>query len=443
MDESVRLWDVATGSLRGVPAERVGPVHGVAFSPDGKLLAYSTARRPVRVLQLGSGTSRSLGPAGGRRYGLAFHPDGHRLGVPSADGTASIWNLVTGESVLLAGHRSEVNTLRFSPDGKLAATTSDDWTVRFWETDSGRPYWRGPVMLPAGPEIYTHRGWIDLGVATAPPSHASTRWRSAIAEDARAASASEDGRTLCIRGFDDTVQLWDMAGDERLLERPLRDVRQVIATASSCVVLAEQKALLLGRSGTATPLAAQASAIGHGAGEILVATASGVLSFSLAGARAASFAAGRGATAVARVGPWLALGHEEGNIELCPTVAGTPRPTFTFEAVAASPVVSLLPGPMDTLIAGYHGGLVGIWMLSNGQRLDHAKLHGPVVHLRRDRDRLYVATELGDHLTLDLSVFQAGYCERLRAVWRQVPVLWQDGQPVRREPPADHECREH
>jgi hypothetical protein len=137
---------------------------------------------------------------------------------------------------------------------------------------------------------------------------------------------------------------------------------------------------------------------------------------------------------------WLVVGYRDGNIELVPTSPSQRKPSFSFEQVPASPPMGILVGPMHTLIVGYANGLLGMWNQLDGSRLAFARLHGPVVHLRMVGDKLYAASALGRSLVWDLSVFHAERCELLREVWHDVPVAWEQGQPVVAEPPAGHRC---
>jgi WD40 repeat protein len=70
--------------------------------------------------------------------GVAFSPDGNLLATADADGTIRLWNLATGQAIgapLRTFNRPSaggVNGVAFSPDGNLLATADADGTVRLW-----------------------------------------------------------------------------------------------------------------------------------------------------------------------------------------------------------------------------------------------------------------------------------------------------------------------
>lgn len=120
----VRVWDAQTGeSVVTITGHRFW-VTGVAFSPDGKRLASSSADETVRVWEIPSGRElHSLRGHAGWVHDVAFSPKSNRIASVGDDRLVRVWDCNTGqETMKLVGHTHELKTVAFSPDGNRLAT---------------------------------------------------------------------------------------------------------------------------------------------------------------------------------------------------------------------------------------------------------------------------------------------------------------------------------
>ncbi len=136
-DVGVQLWDVERGTLAG---EFPDPDYtwSVALSGDGKTLAIGSANGEARLYDRASGQLRGvlLGHEGGVRT-MAFSPDGRTLATGSDDRTVRLWHVPTAQALLvLSGHREKIFAVHFASGGRLLASGSYDGTVQLWKASN-------------------------------------------------------------------------------------------------------------------------------------------------------------------------------------------------------------------------------------------------------------------------------------------------------------------
>jgi roadblock/LC7 domain-containing protein len=85
-DNTVRLWEAATGTCRSTLEGHSSTVTAVAFSPDGQLVASASRDNTVRLWEAATGTCRSTleSPSGYISY-VCFSPDGQGLHTNQGD----------------------------------------------------------------------------------------------------------------------------------------------------------------------------------------------------------------------------------------------------------------------------------------------------------------------------------------------------------------------
>jgi WD40 repeat protein/tRNA A-37 threonylcarbamoyl transferase component Bud32 len=467
--QGVSLLDIASGNLSVLGGTK--PSTWPVFTPDSRALVF--ANDALRIVGTSSQRERSLA-SGMLMETLAISPDGRWLGAVDRQGRLLRLSLENGEE--LAATAPEVATqvlahpdgrlitrsandltiwsqsgvrqrvietggghspFALSPDGTLIAA-SQDGVLRLWSTATGRPFWHAPVLLPADVELLSAQEWRSLqrGATASPPVHA---WRKAIEAAARHAAASGD--VLCVRTFDGKLQLWSMQADERAFERPVADLRGVRAHPRGCLVLAgTELKLYASAGGDERVLASDVQAFTIDGDDVLTAGDARVSVWSPDGVARGGHDVPRGVTAMARIEGWLVVGLRTGQLALVAPAGSPTKPSPSFVSTPSTAVIDVLPGPRGTFIAGFADGFVGVWHLRSGALLESAPLRGAAVHLLYKDQRLYAASELGDTRVLDLSLYEASYCDLMQTVWSRTPLVWEGDAAVARAPPTTHPC---
>jgi WD40 repeat protein len=180
-DDSIRFWDIATGKeVKKVSLE--SDVEALAFSPDGRVLAAGGGRKTT-LLDVASGNQMpSPFTHDASVLSLAYSHDGRYLAAGYEDNMIELRDTRTSENRLLTGHAHKVESIAFAPNGRTLVSASLDKTVRFWDV------------------------------------HRKAQARPPLSDqdiDFSAVAISPDGRLLATGGTSTEVTLWEMSSGRK------------------------------------------------------------------------------------------------------------------------------------------------------------------------------------------------------------------------------------
>uniref|UniRef100_L2FYC2 Vegetative incompatibility protein het-e-1 n=1 Tax=Colletotrichum fructicola (strain Nara gc5) TaxID=1213859 RepID=L2FYC2_COLFN len=131
-DETVRLWDAATGAaLRTLKEDHV--VREVIFSMDGHMVASISGDRTLRLWDAATGTALRTLPGQTAIHAVAFSPDSQILASALEEGAMQLWDAATGAALKTFDSHSVIYAAAFSPNSRMMAVALEDKKVQLWD----------------------------------------------------------------------------------------------------------------------------------------------------------------------------------------------------------------------------------------------------------------------------------------------------------------------
>ncbi len=195
-------------------------VNDVLFSPNGQIIASSSADGTIRTWRPNGSLIKVLIGHIGAVNSISFSPDSQVIASASDDNTIKLWRSDGVKPKTLIGHKQPVDSIAFSPDGKFIVSGSWDNTIKIWRSNGEETKTANQLK---------HRGAI-YSVSISPDSQiiASTgqagdiklwhlngkNWQSwqAHKDQVNHVSFSRDRKLIASASSDGTIKLWKLDG---------------------------------------------------------------------------------------------------------------------------------------------------------------------------------------------------------------------------------------
>ncbi|MBA2705334.1 MAG: PD40 domain-containing protein [Blastocatellia bacterium] len=366
-DNTIKLWDTTSKREVRTLIGHTGGVRAVAFRADGQWLASGDIDGNIKFWDVATGQELRNLAGNGSVSTVCFSPDGRWFAAGNMEKGIKLWDLNTErEAITLSGHGGLITIIAFSRDGHWLASGSADKTIKIWDVEKGREArtLKGHTDKIATVAFSSDGQWLATGGLDGKVKLWRVgEWREqqfqiSLASRVLALTFSPDGHTLISADVNKTIKLNDVETG--------RELRTISAIHNNDDVL-EAIAGVFSSDGRW-----MASSTGDKTVELRdVATGLDVHSLT-------THSYGVSATVFSSGGRWFATGGKENTVKLWEVATGRelhtldPRGGFV-NAVAFSPDERMLA-------SGSLSGLIALWDVTTGQRIRNLQGHSGSVN---------------------------------------------------------------
>ncbi|MBS4028869.1 MAG: fibronectin type III domain-containing protein [Ignavibacteriales bacterium] len=216
VDNTIKLWNVYTGTVYRTLNGHSGSVNAIAYSPDGNFLVSGSEDNTLKIWNTTTGSFlRTLIGHTAPVRSLAYSPNGNYIASGSYQ-EIKIWNATTGSlERTLTGHNAWVHSIAYSPNGNYIASGSYQ-EIKIWNATGG-----GLLRIINGNNSYVNSiAYSPDGNYIASGSYQEIKvWntttggldRTLIGHSGyvNSVSYSSDGNYIISGGHDNTIKIWE------------------------------------------------------------------------------------------------------------------------------------------------------------------------------------------------------------------------------------------